>query len=290
MSLPPPVKVFVSYAHQDEAFRRELADHLGALHWQNWISTWSDHAIRAGESLEPAIRRALEAAHVHLLLVSPSFVNSEFCRKETNLILERHHARTTRAIPIVIRPVDWLDLPLAKLLALPRDARPVTLWSDRDEAWLDVARGIRAVIQDMRETPQSSTDRHASVPLQGSLPSAQPLDLGSIAPVSWDQVFLFMRSHLDLPAGDARKLAESWVRSGMTEGEFAHFAEVFGWLRSQSGMGLDRGDAFRHGQTLSKKWGPHQFAKVTRRYATLRAAGEGRWEALKAAEALIDLP
>jgi hypothetical protein len=35
------------------------------------------------------------------------------------------------------------------LQALPTDGRPVTSWSNRDEAFLDVARGIRLVAQEL---------------------------------------------------------------------------------------------------------------------------------------------
>jgi hypothetical protein len=32
---------------------------------------------------------------------------------------------------------------------LPKDGKPVSKWSDPDEAWLNVAQGIRAAVQAM---------------------------------------------------------------------------------------------------------------------------------------------
>src|SRR5262249_29750780 len=54
-----------------------------------------------------------------------------------------------RVIPIIIRPVDWSGAPFSKLQALPKDAKPVTSWSNRDEAWADVALGVRKAIGEL---------------------------------------------------------------------------------------------------------------------------------------------
>jgi hypothetical protein len=66
--------------------------------------------------------------------------------------LENHRAREARVIPVILRPCDWDKAPFAKLQALPKDAKPVTRWNDRDEAWTDVARGIRKVVEELRKT------------------------------------------------------------------------------------------------------------------------------------------
>lgn len=287
-----PLKVFVSYAHKDESHRQELADHLASLRYQNWISTWSDHDVTAGRELDPAIASALDAAHIHLLLVSPSFLHSEYCQKETRRILEKHMAGTTRAIPIIVRPVDWMDLPLAKLLALPRDGKPVTQWGDRDVAWLDVAKGIKAVVKEIRASGRPAEGSREVEPLAMSTSPVEPLDADNRGPASWDQMFAFFLSREGLGANpaDARRLAEAWARRGTTEADFAHFVEVFGWVRSTSGMGLERGEAFQHAQTLARKWSPVQFAKLVRRFGAMRRAGEGRWESLTEAEKVLDLP
>jgi hypothetical protein len=55
-------------------------------------------------------------------------------------------------IPIFVRPVDLTGAPCAKLQGLPKEAKPVTTWNNADEAWFDVARGIRQVAEKLRET------------------------------------------------------------------------------------------------------------------------------------------
>jgi hypothetical protein len=53
----------------------------------------------------------------------------------------------TGSHPVILRPVDWHGAPFARLQALPKDAKPVTRWQDPDEAWTDVARGIRRTVE-----------------------------------------------------------------------------------------------------------------------------------------------
>jgi hypothetical protein len=65
--------------------------------------------------------------------------------------LARHARGEAVVVPVVVRPVDWQDTPLGRLQALPRDGEPVTRWSSPDEAWTDVARGVRAVVQAYRK-------------------------------------------------------------------------------------------------------------------------------------------
>ena len=61
-----------------------------------------------------------------------------------------HHANQARVIPIILRATDYKGAPFEELQALPKDARPVTGWKDRDEAWTDVVRGLRLVIESLR--------------------------------------------------------------------------------------------------------------------------------------------
>ena len=67
--------------------------------------------------------------------------------------MERHEAGEARVVPIILRPVDWHSAPFGKLQALPKDGRPVTSWANQDEAFLDIARGIRSVAEELAQNP-----------------------------------------------------------------------------------------------------------------------------------------
>jgi len=149
LSLAPPrrpAQLFYSYAHEDEALRDQLEKHLSILHRQQVISGWHDRAIAAGTEWERQINEHLETAHIILLLISADFIASDYCwGKEVQRAMERHDSGAARVIPILLRDVDWTGAPFGKLQALPQDAKPVTSWPNQDEAFANVARGIRQV-------------------------------------------------------------------------------------------------------------------------------------------------
>src|SRR6185312_1645470 len=53
---------------------------------------------------------------------------------------------STHIIPILVRPVYWKSTPLERLKVLP-DKRAVVSWTNSDEAWVNVVKGIESVIQ-----------------------------------------------------------------------------------------------------------------------------------------------
>lgn len=148
------VEVFYSYSHKDESLRDELLNHLSALKRQGVIANWHDRKIGAGREWKGEIDEHLDNAQVILLLISSDFLASDYCYDvEMKRAMERHEKGEARVIPVILRPVDWSGTLFAKLQALPRDAKPVTTWSNQDEAFADVARGIRAAVEDLAVNP-----------------------------------------------------------------------------------------------------------------------------------------
>ena len=141
-------ELFYSYAHSDERLRNALEKHLAIMKRQGLIEGWHDRKIVAGSEWKDQIDEHLNSAGIILLLVSADFLASNYCYDiEMTRAIERHEAGEAIVIPVILRPCDWKDTPFSKLQALPKDAKPVTTWSNRDEAFLDVARGIRAAVQ-----------------------------------------------------------------------------------------------------------------------------------------------
>ena len=62
--------------------------------------------------------------------------------------MERHGKRLSRVVPILLRPTDWETSDIAKLNFLPTDAKPITTWKNQDEAFVNVAQGIRKIVED----------------------------------------------------------------------------------------------------------------------------------------------
>ncbi|MCS6192057.1 DnaB-like helicase C-terminal domain-containing protein [Shewanella baltica] len=141
------VSIFYSYSHKDEKLRDDLETHLSLLLRKGLISSWHDRCISAGQEWATEIDNNIRSADIILLLVSSDFIASEYCYgKELAIAIDNHEANKSIVIPVILRPTDWEGAPFAKLQALPADAKAVTSWSNYDEAWLNVVKGIKKSI------------------------------------------------------------------------------------------------------------------------------------------------
>lgn len=142
-----PIRIFFSYAHEDEEFREELEKHLSFLKRSEKIIGWHDRRISGGANWEQEINENIDQAQVILMLLSPDFINSDYCfETESIRALERHHKKEALVIPIIIRPCLWKQTPFKSIQALPTDGKPISTFENPDEAWLHVAEGLLKVI------------------------------------------------------------------------------------------------------------------------------------------------
>lgn len=163
------ITLFYSYAREDERLRKKLEMHLALLQQQGLIAAWHDRKISAGTEWAHEINTHLDAARIILLLISSSFLASNYCySSEMARALQRHQAGTARVIPIILRPVDWESAPFSTLQVLPTDGRPITGrgWRNTDEAFADVAQSLRKAVEEI----QSQDDkRFSNVPTLANL-------------------------------------------------------------------------------------------------------------------------
>jgi hypothetical protein len=147
----PPLEVFFSYSHRDEKLRDELEKHLSIMKKQGLIKSWHDRQITASREWAGEIDVHLQTAKIILLLISADFVASDYCYDlEMTHAMERHENGEAYVVPIILRPCDWQESPFAKLQALPKNAKPITKWSSRDEGFTDAANGLRRLVERAR--------------------------------------------------------------------------------------------------------------------------------------------
>lgn len=148
------LSVFVSYSHADEAIKDQLLSHLKPLERLGIVKNWHDRMIKPGVNFADVISGELEKADIILLLVSIDFINSKYCYDiEMARAIERHTDSSARVIPIILRSCLWNHAPFGGIQAIPKDARSVTLWPDRDEALTTIAKSIHEVALELREQP-----------------------------------------------------------------------------------------------------------------------------------------
>jgi len=156
-ALADAVKLFYSYAHEDEPLRDELADHLKILERRGLIRPWHDRKIVSGSDWAATIDDYLDSAELVLLLISKDFLASDYIfGVELERAMQRQAEQGCDVVPVFLRavdiePEDAEDLPFMKLQGLPTDLKAVTSWPNRDEAWTDVAKGLRKAVNRIRE-------------------------------------------------------------------------------------------------------------------------------------------
>ena len=150
-----PYRIFIAYSRQDEKLRDDLEVHLALLKRHQLATIFHDRRIVPGQHWETEIDSQLLESDVILLLLSPDFLASDYCYGvEMQTALELDGQGQAVVIPIVLRPCEWKQEPaLSGLQALPKDGTAVTTWTNRDEALVDVASGVRKVILGMAPKP-----------------------------------------------------------------------------------------------------------------------------------------
>lgn len=206
-------RLFFSYSHRDEDVRNELEVHLTTLKRQGVIETWHDRRILAGDEFANAISEEIELADIILLLVSPYFIASEYCYAiEMKRALERHSEGSARVIPVILHPCDWHDLPFGKLVATPKDGKPISKYPNLHDAFLEVTLAIkesakldgsnktRQIEETLRDQQNAATSRVESNIRSGNLRVKREFndrDIDQFVEESYEYISKYFEGSLD---------------------------------------------------------------------------------------------
>jgi len=174
-------KVFISYSHQDEDWLNRLSIHLRPLERDYGIDIWSDRKIGAGLKWREEIEKAISSAKVAVLLVSASFLASDFIAKdELPPLLNAAEKEGATILPVIISASRFLRTsnlcqfqavndPSIPLINLPR--------GDQEAILVKVSEAIEASLRPSAKTHISLSEKDS---LKGTaLPT--PADANSIA-------------------------------------------------------------------------------------------------------------
>ncbi|HEY1919212.1 MAG TPA: toll/interleukin-1 receptor domain-containing protein [Streptosporangiaceae bacterium] len=178
-----PSRVFLSYARQDRLEKDALTVQLAPLERQGLISIWSDEKISPGEEWLKKIDQALGSATIGVLLISASFLASDFIVTQEVPKLLNRHANDTIIYPIIIKPCAWQAVNwLNRLQVKPRDGEPV--WRDNgrfaEQELAEIALDLAQIAGRRVGHPVGSGRPSLGMPLSTPDFDARPIDFGEL--------------------------------------------------------------------------------------------------------------
>jgi hypothetical protein len=146
------LRVVTSYAHTDKDWLAKFDKFWKPLRESQGIASWTDHGIIAGQSWDDVIKTVFKSADIFIFLLSADTLASEYINSvELKIALERRAAGHSEIVPVILRPCLWEETVFQNMQVLPTSAKPVTTWSNKDEAFLDVANGLKKVFENFQK-------------------------------------------------------------------------------------------------------------------------------------------
>jgi len=157
------IKIFISYAREDENFKDDLDKHFSPMIHNGKVSTWYDRKILPGKNWDDEINKALNEANVIIFLISANFFSSRYIYShEYKIALERHKKNEALIISIIARECTWEKTSISKFqAALPKDVKSIATIKkeDRDGLYTTIVENILSAAKDfLHKKPQSTSN------------------------------------------------------------------------------------------------------------------------------------
>ena len=159
-----PLKVFITYSHNDQQQNTELKTCLAVMESEGKIKLGDDNEILPGDEWYKAISTNLAASDILLYLVSATSLASKNCNKELAEALNFN----IRVIPIILEDCDWQHHQLSDFQALPDKGKPINKWQPASNGWQNVVDGIRKAVEEM-QVQADSLSKASERELRGEL-------------------------------------------------------------------------------------------------------------------------
>ncbi len=150
-----PLKVFITYSHEDDQKRKKLRTRLAVMERNGEIEPRDDTDIApGGKARQEDILKEVANSDMLLYLVSAASLASENCNKE----LTEAVRVGSRVIPIILESCDWLNDRLSNFQVLPDKGKSINKWKPESDGWQNVVDGIREAVKEIQVQSDSLSE------------------------------------------------------------------------------------------------------------------------------------
>ncbi len=235
-------QVFVSYSKDDLAWHDRIIKVLGPLEMRAKGSVWSDRYLVAGDDWQKSIDQALAATQVAVLLVSQSFLATDFIMtRELPHLLEAREAGRVRILWVLLEPCLWGTTKLSELQAANDVKMPLKKFSGlalKEEltriggaVWREASPSGEKSPPGRAIPPRVRISRLPAPygPLIGREDELRTLDK------CWEDPGVPIASIVAIGGGGKSALVHRWL-ADMTADNFRGAERVFGWSFNSANM------------------------------------------------------
>lgn len=149
---PKPVRLFVSYAHEDERQLKRLDAILDVLEQQHGLTSWHDKRLIAGEEWDSEIRLRLENMDIFLFIASQtSLVRPYIKDPELKRAKERKNSKEIEVVTVKLEACACDEDPfIGRLQRLAPKFKSIAEAKLKSTAWEQVRKDLLPVIKKIR--------------------------------------------------------------------------------------------------------------------------------------------
>src|ERR1700746_1486678 len=131
MTAPPQSRsIFISYNHEDRAWRDRIASSLADV----GLQVLDDTLLNPSQDWMAELQRLRESAQAAILVLTTNFLRSETIQKEElPHLLELQRKEQLAIFPVIAEPCDWQSVEdIRRIQAFPQGGKPLSKKSNEE--------------------------------------------------------------------------------------------------------------------------------------------------------------
>jgi AAA15 family ATPase/GTPase len=144
-----PINIYIVYTSGDESLYREFEPYIKKLKKSGDIHSYYGRKI-IGKKWDHVTSEKLADSRVILLLVSPEFLDTEYCyQEEAHEMVDLHNRGAASVVPVLLKETDISDTPFAALDVYPSNGKSISnrYWGNTKNAMDNIFEEIKGVLQ-----------------------------------------------------------------------------------------------------------------------------------------------